>query len=81
MLTITIGSQLEFDQVKEVELDLLLFLKKALKYTAITLQVDKQTDMVNENKQPYTAMEKFKAMAEENPALLELRSLLDLDMD
>ncbi len=68
------------EEFKKNKLELLAYLQKELKNTGINIEtVIKEPDP--STKKAYTSKEKFKQMAEKNPALDELRKQLDLDID
>ncbi len=68
------------EEFKKNKLELLAFLQKELQNTSITIEIIiKEADATA--KKAYTNKEKFKVMAEKNPALEDLRKQLDLDID
>ena len=76
---------LELDNsVQEAELNeegaaLHEFLRKELDNGSIHLVVN--VIKTNEERKPYTSMEKFKRMAEKNPSIEKFRKQLNLDID
>ncbi len=72
-------SGLEID-VNDIKVELLAHLRKNLSNIHIQLSVEvNKTDAAPDK--PYTPKDKFKRMAEKNPALNELRKQLDLDIE
>lgn len=65
--------------VEAAEVEILGFLRTELKNTSIAF--DYQVSEDTEERRPYTAEEKFKAMAKKNPALLKLAEEFGLDTD
>jgi len=78
-IQLTITNSVEIAMVEAAEVELLGFLRSELKNTAIAF--DYQVSEDNGERRPYTAEEKFKAMAKKNPALLRLADEFGLDTD
>lgn len=75
-----INNIIQEEKFRNEKVDLLGFLKNSLKNTSIIIN----TILIESNEKslrPYSNPEKFKAMAEKNPALLKLKQQLDLDID
>ena len=76
----SVTNKAQDEEFKKNKLELMAYLQKELKNTGITIEtVIKEADP--STKKAYTSKEKFKQMAEKNPALEELRKQLDLDID
>ncbi len=76
----SVTNKAQEEEFKKNKLELLGFLHKDLGNTSITIEVVvKEADP--STKKAYTNKEKFKVMAEKNPALEELRKQLDLEID
>ena len=79
-LTFTVDTAAAEKDLNQEKLELLGFLRKELSNTKITLTIaiginDSSADV------PYTPSEKFKKLAEINPAMNELKSQFDLEID
>lgn len=79
-LTFTVDTAAAEKDLNQEKLELLGFLRKELSNTKITLTIaiginDSSADV------PYTPSEKFKKLAEINPAMNELNSQFDLEID
>ena len=75
----TVDNQTQKDLISEDKVNLLGFLRKELQNFSIQLKV---MVIVNDNERKvYTNQDKFKRMAEKNPALSKLRQQFDLDVD
>ena len=76
----SVANKAQDDEFKKNKLELLAFIQMELKNNIITIEsVIMEPDP--SAKKAYTNKEKFKQMAEKNPALEELRKQLDLDID
>jgi DNA polymerase-3 subunit gamma/tau len=74
-----VDNKLQETEMKERKKDLMLFFRKALNNYHIDIEVSIASS-IKDNK-PYTAIDKFKRMAEANPAILLLKDQLDLDLE
>ena len=74
---IGLGSQLEVSILEKFEQDLVQFLRKELSNDFILLKKGVQEH--KETQKLYTSKDKFEFMAEQNPALKELKDRLGLD--
>lgn len=79
VLEMTVNNRVQEHDIHEIKADLLAFLRKRLNNFGIDLQIN-IAEKKGQNK-PYTPMDKFKKLAEKNPALLKLRERFDLDVD
>lgn len=70
----------EMNQVEEDKIELLGFLKNELQNRSILIEL-RQSKNTSTEKTFFTARDKFDALAQENPALNELRIKLELDLD
>lgn len=78
-IQLTITNSVEIAMIENVEVELLGFLRGELKNSSIAFDYRITED--TEARRPYTAEEKFKAMAKKNPALLKLADEFGLDTD
>jgi hypothetical protein len=69
----------EAEVVKE-KASMFTYLKKQVKNASLTLTIQ-IVDETETKSKAYTSTDKFKAMMEQNPALAELKRLLDLDLE
>ncbi|WP_234735502.1 DNA polymerase III subunit gamma/tau [Tellurirhabdus bombi] len=76
---ITLDNSLQADLLNDLRQDLMTYLRQELQNTQIQL-VHKVAPQES-RKMIYTAQDKFNYLAEKNPALLELRRTLGLDVD
>ncbi|MBN3035814.1 MAG: DNA polymerase III subunit gamma/tau [Bacteroidales bacterium] len=78
-ISFTVDNRIQEDDMKQRSTDLLGFLRKELHNHGIRLQV-----LVHEKpdqEKPYTPTERYRTMAEKNPALRDLKERLDLEID
>ena len=66
--------------VNEIKQELLTYIRKRLNNGKITLTTTIDRDL-SKGKTPYTPKEKFEHMAVKNPALLQLKKQMDLEID
>lgn len=78
-IQLTITNSVEIAMIEGVEVELLGYLRSELQNSSIAF--DYQISEGTEERRPYTAEEKFKAMAKKNPALLKLADEFGLDTD
>jgi DNA polymerase-3 subunit gamma/tau len=76
-ISFAIVNDVQENYMRQEKPELLGFLRRQLGDPALDLEVIKETVVV---KPRYTALDKFKLLAEKNPALLLLRTELDLDL-
>jgi DNA polymerase III subunit gamma/tau len=74
-----IGNPVEENHLNRVKADLNFHLKKTLRNKSVELIISQKPD--DEEKKPYTSLEKFSAMAKVNPSLLELKEKLGLEIE
>ncbi len=79
IIELTIDNVVQEKEIADRKLDMLTFLRKELNNYKIQLQliINKNPD----NIKPFTPQEKFKKMAEKNPAIKKLRDKFDLEID
>jgi DNA polymerase-3 subunit gamma/tau len=75
----TIENKVQQEEIDLEKSDLLAFLRKELNNYSISLKTTINT--VESERKPYTASDKFKRMAEKNPAITKLKQQFDLDID
>ncbi|MCD4746035.1 MAG: DNA polymerase III subunit gamma/tau [Bacteroidales bacterium] len=78
IIEFTVDNKIQENEINENKLDLLGFLRKELKNEPIDLKI-----LIVQNKKedkPYTSEEKFKKMAEKNPAIIKLKNQLNLEI-
>lgn len=75
----TIENKVQQEVLEQERLDLLSFLRKQLNNYSINLKT--MINTVESERKPYTTGDKFKRMAEKNPAINKLKQLFDLDID
>jgi DNA polymerase-3 subunit gamma/tau len=76
-ITFAIVNDVQENYLRDEKPELLGHLRRALGDPALDLEVVKEEVVVRPR---YTNLDKFKLMAEQNPALLKLNELLDLDL-
>ncbi|MEZ4756168.1 MAG: DNA polymerase III subunit gamma/tau [Flavobacteriales bacterium] len=76
-ITFAIVNDVQENYLREEKPELLGHLRRAMGDPALDLEVVKEEVVVRPR---YTNLDKFKLMAEQNPALLKLNELLDLDL-
>lgn len=81
VVTVALGSKLSKELFDNERIKLAEFLESKLGVRGISLMaiVEKKTSV--QPTKPFTASEKFRKMAEENPAILELQKRLDLKLE
>ena len=78
-LELIIDNKVQEQELHEEKQNLSAFLKEHLSLAQISIYTT--IIEVDEEKKPYTSIEKFKRMAEKNPSISELKEQLDLDID
>lgn len=79
IIELTIDNKVQDKEITDRKLDILSFLRKELNNYSVQLQT-----VINknpENAKPFTPQEKFKKMAEKNPAIKKLKNEFDLEID
>ena len=79
VIVITINNEVQKEELKVEQTELISYLRKGLSNSSISLNI-----IVNETdkeKKPYTSQDKFKRMAEKNPNINKLKQKLDLELD
>lgn len=76
---ISLDNSLQADMLNELRQDLMTYLRQHLQNSKI--QLVHQVAAQESRKMIYTAQDKFNYLAEKNPALLELKQVLGLDVD
>lgn len=79
-ICVTLINQSQLEKFQEIKQDMLDFIRTEINNKAVTLTFaikDDETTVVK----AYKPIEKFKAMGERNPALLELKKRFDLEID
>jgi len=76
---ILLDSQLEISILERFESELVQHLRKSLDNTFVTIEKEVSEEELTKNL--YTSREKFDYMAQQNPALIELKERLGLDFD
>lgn len=78
-IELTLDNKVQDKEIADRKLDILSFLRKELNNYSIQLQT-----VINKNPEitkPFTPQEKFKKMAEKNPAIKKLKNEFDLEID
>ena len=75
----TIENKVQLEALEHEKADLLGYLRNELNNYGITLKLVINT--VESERRPYTPSDKFKRMAEKNPAINKLKQQFDLDID
>ena len=78
LVTFVIQNEVQERYFKEVGLELMAHLRGELDAPGLELRVVKEE--VTDLRPRYTPMDRFRIMAERNPALLKLKDELDLDL-
>jgi len=78
---IHLASQLEVSFLEKLEVDLIQFLRSALKNDHIVLRREIMKNEEGEKKKLYTSKDIFEHMVKENPHLQDLKDRLGLDFD
>lgn len=73
-----LDNQIQMDTLTQMKQDLATFLRQRLKNASI--QIIAEIVETTTERRPYTAQEKFEYLANKNPALLELRDKLGLEL-
>ncbi|GAB4027904.1 DNA polymerase III subunit gamma/tau [Spirosoma koreense] len=76
---LTLDNTLQVDFLTELKPDLLGYLRKELQNSQI--QIEHKVVVQEVKKMIYSSQDKFNYLAEKNPALLELRKVLNLEVD
>lgn len=76
---LTLASQHEREMFDEDRINIMPFLRSRLKHFKLELSV--KINQGIQTKRIFTAEDKFKLMAEKNPALIELRNTLGLELE
>jgi DNA polymerase III subunit gamma/tau len=79
IIELTIENKVQEKEISDRKLDILTFIRKELNNYSIQLQT-----LINKNPEtakPFTPQEKFKKMAEKNPAIKKLKNEFDLEID
>jgi DNA polymerase-3 subunit gamma/tau len=79
VIELTLDNKVQDKEIGDRKLDILSFLRKELNNYSIQLQtvINKNPDAAK----PFTPQEKFKKMAEKNPAIKKLKNEFDLEID
>jgi DNA polymerase III subunit gamma/tau len=79
-LDVTLLNHSQLEKFQEIKQDMLDFIRREIKNNSVTLvfSVEEQEQTVAK---VYKPIDKFKAMSEKNPALLELKKRFDLEID
>lgn len=80
LIEFAVTNKVQEEELKLLKVDLLEFLKTQLHNSNIQLQT-RIIEFSEEPAKAYTAKDKFKKMAEKNPALENLKKRFDLDLD
>lgn len=73
-----LDNQIQMDTLVQLKQELATFLRQRLRNTSI--QIASEIVEITTERRPYTAQEKFEYLANKNPALLELRDKLGLEL-
>ena len=79
LIEFTIDNKVQEETLENEKSELLGFLRKELNNYSTALKTVITT--VESERKPYTSGDKFKRMAEKNPALLKLKQQFDLDIE
>lgn len=81
-ITIQFEGQIQIELFSEIKKDLLTYLKKSLGILNVDI-TEEIVEKIEDNGKPrlYTPDDKFRFMAERNPALIRLKQQLNLDLD
>lgn len=77
-LKLQLDNQIQFDTLTQLKQDLATHLRQQLRN--ISIQISAEIVETTGERRPYTAQEKFEYLANKNPALLELREKLGLEL-
>ncbi|MBI4930482.1 MAG: DNA polymerase III subunit gamma/tau [Bacteroidetes bacterium] len=78
-ISFNVLNQVQEDEIDAIKIDLLTFLRNALKNPALQLKII--VDKNETERKPYTGEEKFQRLSEKNPALNKLRQQFGLEID
>lgn len=81
VVTVVLGSRLSKELFDNERIKLAEFLESKLGVRGISLMAIVEKKAAPTQTKPFTASEKFRKMAEENPAILELQKRLDLKLE
>jgi len=81
VVTVVLGSKLSKELFDNERIKLAEFLESKLGVRGISLMAVVEKKATAQPSKPFTAAEKFRKMAEENPAILELQKRLDLKLE
>jgi len=81
VVTVVLQSRLQKELFDNERTKLVQFLESKLNVSGISLMAVVDKKAATQNTKPFTASEKFRKMAEENPAILELQKRLDLKLE
>ncbi len=73
-----LDNQIQMDTLTQLKQDLATFLRQRLRN--VSIQITAEIVETTTERRPYTAQEKFEYLANKNPALLELRDRLGLEL-
>ena len=77
-LKLQLDNQIQMETLVQLKQELATFLRQSLRNASI--QIASEIVESTSERRPYTAQEKFEYMANKNPALLELRDKLGLEL-
>ena len=78
ILKLQLDNQIQLDTLNQLKQDLAVYLRQKLRNSGIQILADIIASTTE--RRPYTAQEKFEYLANKNPALLELREKLGLEL-
>lgn len=81
VVTVVLQSRLQKELFDNERTKLLQFLESKLQVSGISLMAVVDKKAAPQNTKPFTASEKFRRMAEENPKILDLQKRLDLKLE
>lgn len=81
IIRIQLSGQIQIDELANAKAELMLFLKKRLKNSMLTLEISIRPEEQAVVKKAFTAAEKFEAMMQKNPALAVLKQKFNLDLE
>ena len=79
IISFSVVNQVQEDEIDAIKIDLLTFLRSAMKNSALQLKII--VDKHDTERKPYTGEEKFQRLAEKNPTLNKLRQQFGLEID
>ena len=80
VVEVEVESSLQLDMFKEINADIVLFLRQKLENKTITVEVKKAAGD-SSNGKLYTIEDKFKYLSQLNPSIVKLKQQLNLDFD